>query len=149
MLITAVCLGISGCSDPCDSMNCGSNGTCTDGDCLCDAGFDGLNCETELRAKFLGGYNATETCQSGTYTYEMSISANPGSPDQVNIFILGDVVLTLMAVVDRFGLSIPYQSVGTGTISGTGNIAGNVLTITTNTTSGGYSQSCYVSALKQ
>ena len=44
------------CSDPCDDVDCG-NGVCDDGTCICDAGYEGLNCETEIRAKYLGTYS--------------------------------------------------------------------------------------------
>ena len=45
------------CSDPCDDVDCGANGTCDDGTCLCEDGYEGTSCETEIRAKYLGTYS--------------------------------------------------------------------------------------------
>ncbi len=36
------------CSDPCDNIDCGANGTCVDGECQCDEGYSGVNCETNV-----------------------------------------------------------------------------------------------------
>lgn len=44
------------CSDPCSDIDCGANGTCVEGVCNCDEAYTGLNCETEIRAKYLGIY---------------------------------------------------------------------------------------------
>ena len=33
--------------DRCKDVDCGVGGTCEDGECVCDAGFSGDNCETE------------------------------------------------------------------------------------------------------
>lgn len=35
---------ISSCSDPCDSIYCGPDGFCIEGDCLCPDGWTGPNC---------------------------------------------------------------------------------------------------------
>ena len=52
-------LFLASCSDPCDDVNCGANGSCDDGICNCDEWFEGTNCETETRGKFLGTWNST------------------------------------------------------------------------------------------
>ena len=41
-------LFVFACSDPCDDVICGSNGTCDDGTCICAAGYSGTNCETNI-----------------------------------------------------------------------------------------------------
>jgi hypothetical protein len=56
-------LFVFACSDPCDDVNCGTNGTCDDGTCICEAGYEGAACETESRAKYIGTYSGSlESC---------------------------------------------------------------------------------------
>lgn len=45
-----------GCSDPCSDVDCGSNGICDEGTCICAEGYEGAACETEIREKFIGTY---------------------------------------------------------------------------------------------
>jgi hypothetical protein len=35
-------------ADKCLDVDCGKNGTCMDGDCLCDVGYDGNRCERDI-----------------------------------------------------------------------------------------------------
>jgi hypothetical protein len=46
--------------DACKDVVCQNGGTCTDGTCACPTGFEGSNCETLSRAKFLGTYSGNE-----------------------------------------------------------------------------------------
>lgn len=57
--ICAITFLLFSCSDPCDDVDCGTNGTCDDGTCLCSDGYEGMNCETETRAKYLGTYTGS------------------------------------------------------------------------------------------
>lgn len=54
-------------TDPCKDVNCGANGTCVDGSCFCDDGYEGASCETEWAEKFVGSYLGRDICKSGTY----------------------------------------------------------------------------------
>jgi len=47
LLLTLSIVAFS-CGDPCDDVDCGPNGTCIEGDCDCDPGYSGLNCETNV-----------------------------------------------------------------------------------------------------
>ncbi|MGA0233386.1 MAG: calcium-binding EGF-like domain-containing protein [Saprospiraceae bacterium] len=53
-VLAFVSLFIIACSDPCSDIDCGANGTCIEGVCNCDEAYTGVNCETEIRAKYLG-----------------------------------------------------------------------------------------------
>lgn len=51
-------------TDPCSDVDCGSNGTCFDGICECDPGYDGTNCNIVIRSLFTGTFDATEICDT-------------------------------------------------------------------------------------
>lgn len=44
-LLLLIALLSTNCSNPCDSIDCGPNGTCITGECECDVGYQGTNCE--------------------------------------------------------------------------------------------------------
>jgi len=50
---------IISCSDPCKDVDCGANGSCDEGICVCAEGYEGASCETEIRGKFLGTYEGS------------------------------------------------------------------------------------------
>lgn len=56
-LLSTVILFTISCSDPCDDVNCGANGTCVEGTCECDPGYEGELCDIESRAQYLGVYS--------------------------------------------------------------------------------------------
>ena len=53
------------CTDPCEDVVCENGGTCDEGTCLCAEGYEGDNCETESRAKYLGDFLGERTCLDG------------------------------------------------------------------------------------
>lgn len=46
--------------DKCRTINCAHGGVCNDGACTCPAGYEGTNCETIMRNKFLGNWHVLE-----------------------------------------------------------------------------------------
>ncbi len=131
LMFTPAC----GDSDACKDVDCGTNGTCFSGDCVCDDGYEigasGL-CDTESRVKFYGNYNVSETCGGPADTYASSISAGT-SITQVNISNFGNSGLNVAANIDGDNLTVPSTSLNIGgnavTVTGTGTIVGNVLTL--------------------
>jgi len=64
-------------TDPCRNVDCGVNGTCFEGSCICDNGYDGTDCNIIIRSLFTGLYDVEEICDSdSSYTdyYESSIN---------------------------------------------------------------------------
>ncbi len=51
----------SSCKDPCKEVNC-NNGTCLEGTCLCDDGYEGVNCDQLERDKFVGSWTGPLDC---------------------------------------------------------------------------------------
>jgi hypothetical protein len=61
--------------DTCLGIDCQNSGACKDGACECVGGYEGANCEIDLRARFVGTYTGVLT-RSGidtpNQTYEIS-----------------------------------------------------------------------------
>ncbi len=73
-LSATVFLTSCGDSDPCKDVDCGANGTCFEGTCVCNIGYEGTNCDSEWSAKFVGNYAGEDVCNTGTFEYDMKIS---------------------------------------------------------------------------
>jgi hypothetical protein len=46
--------------DKCKAIVCANGGTCKDGACICPSGYEGAQCETVNRERFLGNWNVDE-----------------------------------------------------------------------------------------
>jgi len=56
LLLLSICFTgfvvlMNSCKDPCKDVDCGDNGVCMEGDCECEAGFSGINCENKDEEK--------------------------------------------------------------------------------------------------
>jgi len=51
-------------TDPCADVDCGINGTCFEGICDCDAGYDGTDCNIVIRSLFTGVYDVKKFCDT-------------------------------------------------------------------------------------
>ena len=60
-LLVCLLLMASSCKDPCKDVNC-NNGACLEGTCLCDDGYEGVNCDKEERDKFVGSWLGEIDC---------------------------------------------------------------------------------------
>lgn len=118
--------------DECKDVNCGDNGVCVEGICLCDDGYEqdatGA-CTVEAREKFLGSWNVVEDCSSSPAA-AYDITSSPGSTIiDVNITnFWGLFVAQVKATVDGDVITIDRQEPdgdgffveGTGTIDVSG-----------------------------
>jgi hypothetical protein len=52
--------------DPCKDVECGANGSCFEGECVCNVGFEGTACADEWAAKFLGSYLGSDVVTRST-----------------------------------------------------------------------------------
>lgn len=147
-------LVVSSCKDECDDVNCLNGGRCDDGDCICATGFEGSECQTETRAKFFGTYNAIESCsESGNFTYQINITTSAANATTVLINNFYGVGATVNATVSGSALTIPNQTVSvsgeSATFSGSGQLSGNILTLSYTVTVGTSSESCTANCTKQ
>lgn len=136
-------IGMVSCdTDACKDVDCGDNGTCLEGDCICDTGYEGTNCQTLVRAAYIGSFNVQETCSQSTDTYAVTVSAG-GSDLAVTISNLYDAGLIVNGTVNADGgITIASQTFGTGTISGSVTKTGGVLTFNFTIAVSGQSDSC-------
>ncbi len=144
--------------DPCKDVDC-VNGTCNEGDCDCDEGWEAADCTTEKRKKFLGAYSGNEVCDTlgNVDTYTIEIENGTGSVSNINIQNFGGFDVDVKATIDDDGQSftVPNQSVSAGpntayTFSGSGQKSGSTLTVnyTVIINGTGLSDGCVYNALK-
>jgi hypothetical protein len=96
--------------DPCDGVACLNGGLCNEGNCLCAPGYEGSDCSTEQRAKFIATYNFNEICTGGEYNYVAELSASVGAVTQVRIANFAALTGTeIIGVVGGSDMNIPQQ----------------------------------------
>ncbi|MBL7767036.1 MAG: calcium-binding EGF-like domain-containing protein [Chitinophagaceae bacterium] len=136
--------------DPCQDVICNNGGTCTDGTCTCKAGYEGTDCSTLSRTKFIGTYTGNETCTVGTDSYSIQCTTN-SDDTKFNIINLynNSPQLTAIASADGNSFTIPSQTVGAGvTASGSGAITSNSITITYTISDGVSTNTCTYTGTK-
>lgn len=123
-------LTMNSCKDECKDVDCG-HGSCDEGNCTCETGYEGDNCDIEERAKFYGTYTGNETCTTGSDNYQVTVTSNSAGITSVSISNIYNQSFIVSGTVSGTSVSIPSQSVGSSTtVSGNGSISGNQLTIT-------------------
>ncbi|OJV52517.1 MAG: hypothetical protein BGO31_07660 [Bacteroidetes bacterium 43-16] len=99
----------------------------------CEVGYEGSNCKTLSREKFIGDWEGTDQCSSGSYDIDIAVSTSSVDEVTVNIANLGGFGGTVSVkgvMTGTNSLSIASQSVGGGrTLSGNMNVSGNQLTL--------------------
>jgi len=114
-----------------------------------EAEKDDETCE-DPRPKFVGSYNVTE---AGSVTYSLNISTSSSSERGIilstNFGFPGVAAFNLNATVSQATMTMASQTAAGATIQGSGNIAGNTLTINYSITAGGDSESYVATAVKQ
>jgi hypothetical protein len=122
-------------TDACKDVDCGVNGACFSGDCVCDDGYElgtDNKCSVVSRDKFLGPYKATETCNGVTGDYDCTIITS-SSIDKVVITNFADGGQNVTCTVDGNSITVDAgQTVQNLAVSGTGNatVSGSKTVIT-------------------
>lgn len=130
-LLVAGTLLATGCKkDPCKDVSCLNGAACADGKCLCTTGYEGDNCGTEMRAKFIGSYNGNFSCPGNNSTVNMTIN---NSAQGITSVVFSDGFDTWIGTVSGSSVTIATQTISGGiTIGGSGQLAGNILTLNLN-----------------
>lgn len=144
LFLGAVSVTFNSCTkdDPCKDVTCGDHGSCFEGSCVCDEGYElgaDAKCSAEIRAKFIGNYNCTETCvPASSGSYSMTISAGT-EIKKMSISNFGDSGLNVTATLDgtdKSKFNIDSQTLPLGgtnfTLTGSGTVSASGSTTTVN-----------------
>jgi hypothetical protein len=95
----------------------------------CDPGYEGSDCKTEIRAKYVADYLVSGTDTDGdTYT-NIPVQITASSTDVQKVLIKWDNVLTFSGEVGDTKITIPSQTVSGATFSGQATLNGSTLTL--------------------
>ena len=111
----------------------------------CDPGYEGTDCKTETRAKYIGAFTGTETCDGGTSTITITYAAPSQGTDVTAVTIqnlYGANFVSTGTVQADGSINIPSQTFGTGTISGSITVTGGKIKATYVVAGGGNSDNC-------
>lgn len=123
--------------NPCKDVDCGTSGTCTEGICVCDTGYeqDSLGaCNVEWSAKFIGANLVTaDTCYGDNGNFSVNYNTTITRTSEValsstNLGGFGATNVVNMDVTSSTNVAInSYTDVGGRIFNGTGSIANNVI----------------------
>ncbi len=93
----------------------------------CDEGYEGTDCKTLIREKFVGQFKGPETCTVGTDNYTVTITGS--SANVLNIVIANayNQGFTVTASVSGSSFTVAEQTVGSAgsKLQGSGSISGD------------------------
>jgi len=148
---------MNACTDPCKDVTCLNGGVCDEGDCICATGYEGTDCATESRTKFIGSYEFIDGCYPGiNNTANISTSAEGVTKVNISNILGDDLGGSAKATIDGSKITIASQQVmdkdnDPWTVEGksTGTFANNAFSISMQITYGTSSQSCLFSFTKK
>lgn len=110
-------------NDKCKSIVCAYGSVCSDGTCLCQTGYEGPQCETITRERYLGPWRVTE---NGTITDAIQYTVSVEAGDNISEVRIKSFRNLLVDYVSAFVVSdsiyVPEQTVQNYTIVGHGYI---------------------------
>lgn len=118
--------------------------SCNKDDKKCNVGYEGKDCKTLSRDKFIGTWNGLENCTLGTDNYTVSVTASGTSEVQIvigNVYNQGFIATGSITGEQTMSFN---GSEGDITYSGTGkiNTANGDLELTYNISNAGTTNSC-------
>lgn len=109
--------------DKCKTISCAYGGVCNEGKCLCQSGYEGPQCETLMRKKFLGTWVVTETgtiSDSRQYSVVIEGSTTNMTGIKIKNFYNNNLSIPVDAFVRGDTFTIAQQDVDKYTIVGEG-----------------------------
>lgn len=124
MLLLAACK-----PDPCEDITC-VHGQCVEGQCICDPYYEGQDCSTESREKWLGSnwYNS-RICPSGGMYWVSKVEAAGSHAGAVLMTNVHQAPDTVQAQVKGDTLTVPIQVYGVEYIEGEGFYTQGTITL--------------------
>lgn len=124
-------------TDACKDVDCGVNGTCFEGVCVCNVGYEGAACAEEWATKFLGSYLGFDVCPQPTGTVDLTkpavITRKSESRIQISNFgsfdsiLEADINLESASSTTAEVLDINYTDPGGRKFVGNAKLTGNKL----------------------
>ena len=138
ILLSLTLLLFCACNNPCKDVSC-NNGDCFgEGECECNQGYEGENCDVTLNSKFEGTYSMIELCDSSTAlpAYNVVVLPKPGSTNLIILGGLRGISNTIEAQIEpdgvEFGFNRQVLDGGHEIESITGTISSDANTINVN-----------------
>jgi hypothetical protein len=99
-------------------------GACVNNACNCNTGFEGDSCTVRTVDRFIGDWDAYDSCQALNYSYTATISASSSVVNQILITNLGQYGTSFVVAgnVSGFDITIPNQVILGIEINGGGAI---------------------------
>jgi hypothetical protein len=116
--------------DECKDVTCLNGGTCSGGNCVCLAGYEGVSCETLSATKFVGTWNVSEPSCGGNYPTTIGVGTTPTT---ISFSNLGNFTnpAQVIASVDKNSIIISNFTDATGRkFSGNGTFSSNSISVT-------------------
>ena len=108
----------------CDEVVCPyQHSICIGGECTCAAGYEGSNCEIEIRQKYIGQYQVSESCTTSFGSYQpqqfFSSISPTGRIEVVSISNFSNRGIPIEATLaDETYIGIPSQQVSAMNFTG-------------------------------
>ncbi|PZF73248.1 hypothetical protein [Taibaiella soli] len=118
--------------------------SCSKDDSGCAVGYEGSDCKTLSRDKFVGTYVGTEQCTTGTDNYSITIAANSDAIKLTmsNIYNNGNPVLVATCTMTGTN-TFTFDNTQSGiSFKGNGTLNGNQLVVAYQVNDGGTTNSC-------
>jgi hypothetical protein len=128
LLVFTISTVLVGCkNDPCKNITCAFSGTCYQGGCQCQVGYEGIHCETSMRDKFVGIYSINEDGTISAATQYPSVIAKDAPNlkiNEVTISNFNGIINSnpVKGIVKGDSITIPSQVVNGNIIQGYGFI---------------------------
>ncbi|MBS1587347.1 MAG: calcium-binding EGF-like domain-containing protein [Bacteroidetes bacterium] len=138
--------------DNCKSVVCKNGGTCnsTDGSCSCATGYEGTDCATLSRDKFVGVYTGNEACTVGSDNYSITLTAASDALKLTltNLYNQSFTATCTMTGKNTFSFSGSQTTTTTTTFNGTGTLTDNTLTVSYSINNGVSTNTCTFTGTK-
>jgi hypothetical protein len=102
--------------EKCAQISCAFGGTCKDGNCVCQVGYEGEHCETITRDKFKGQWNVNE---DGTLSSPAQFTASIEDGAMINQVVIKNFQNVfggenVIGIAYKDTLTIPLQTMADG-----------------------------------